>query len=110
MNYKRHKPRRQVRCPVCTDHRDGNAGQAATVEPEEAPPSFGPAKRKKHRVDKPWELWVKYGGKTTWLLGKKWFRWGRYAKRSGAEQARTAFLRDRWSIKITRQAEVRRVA
>ena len=34
MNYKRHKPRTQVRCAYCTDNRIGNSGRTKDLENE----------------------------------------------------------------------------
>ncbi len=31
MNFKRHKPRREVRCPHCTPNRMGNSGKAYAI-------------------------------------------------------------------------------
>ena len=37
MNYKRHKPRTQVKCTYCTDNRIGNSGRIKNLEDEWRP-------------------------------------------------------------------------
>lgn len=37
MNHKRRKPRRRVRCNLCTDARSGNSNKAISRHPRKAP-------------------------------------------------------------------------
>lgn len=127
-HYKRRKPRRQVRCQVCTPHRNGNKvsdvplGHRPEEPMSEIPVKFGPATRKRRKL-KPWLVEYRYVGpkkhhySQRWLLllyPREWGRFGSYTSERGARDAVRAHQNQRnsypwdeaahWEFRITKKA------
>lgn len=115
MNFKRGKPKQQVRCTSCTTHRwrGNNAGRfkpkeeahvEAGVEPTpelDASFLFRQPATKKTRRKKPWRLMVRWH-----LWPDRWRSWKRFTTKKRADQALAAMqkglLRSRCDLKVTK--------